>query len=139
MNILPFLHFFVFLLYCSLIILILWKDHTSLLNRVCAAFLACFALWSYGFIFLHNPDTLEEPAILFNNLSSIGWISFASLFFWFALIFTEKKNILKSKIFYLVIFFLPLVLIYKKWTGHLTADFIKLPWGWGRLWSNSIW
>jgi diguanylate cyclase (GGDEF)-like protein/PAS domain S-box-containing protein len=139
LNILPFFHFFVFLLYCFLIIFILWKDHTSLLNRVCAAFLACFAQWSYGFIFLHNPDTLEETAIVFNHIASIGWISFASLFLWFSLIFTEKKKILKSKIFYLVIFFLPLLLIYKKWTGHLTADFIKLPWGWGRIWSNSIW
>lgn len=139
MSFLPFLHFFNFLVYCSLIIFILWEDRKSLLNRTCAAFLACFALWNYAFIFLHNPNTLEEVAILFNNLASIGWISFVSIFLWFSLIFTEKKKILKSKIFYLVIIFLPLLLIYKKWTGHLTADFIKLPWGWVRIWSNSIW
>ncbi len=138
-NVLPFSHFLAFLLYCALIVLILWKDSKSLLNRVCAAFLACFALWSYGFIFLHNPDTLEETAILFNNLASIGWISFASLFLWFILIFTEKRRILKNKIFYLVIFSLPILLIYKKWTGHLTADFIKLSWGWARIWSSSFW
>ncbi|HKK82826.1 MAG TPA: PAS domain S-box protein [Atribacterota bacterium] len=138
MNILPFLHFFAFLVYCSLIIFILWKDRKSLLNRVCAAFLACLALWSFGFIFVYNQDISKETTILFDNIASIGWISFASLFFWFALIFTEKKKILKTKIIYPLILILPLLLIYKKWTGFL-IDYIKLPWGWGGVWSDSIW
>lgn len=139
MNILPFLHFFAFLLYCSLIIFILWKDVRSLLNRVCAAFLACLALWSFGYIFLYNPDISKDTAILSDNIASIGWIGFASLFLWFALIFTEKKKILKTRIIYLFIIIFPLLLIYKKWTGFITADYIKLPWGWGSVWSDSIW
>jgi diguanylate cyclase (GGDEF)-like protein/PAS domain S-box-containing protein len=139
MNILPFLHFFAFLAYSSLVVFLLWKDAKSLLNRVCAAFLACLALWSFGLIFLYIPDTLKETAILFDNIASIGWIGFASLFLWFALIFTEKKKILKTKVFYIVLFSLPLLFIYKQWTGFITADYIKLPWGWGSVWSDSIW
>jgi len=139
MNILPFFHFFAFLLYCSLIIFILWKDPKSLLNRICAAFLACFALWSFGYIFLYNPDISKDIAILSDNIASVGWIGFASLFLWFALIFTEKKKILKIRIIYLFILIFPLVLIYKKWNGLITADYVKLPWGWGSVWSDSIW
>jgi len=139
LNILPFLHLFDFLLYCSLIIFILWKDSKALLNRVCAAFLSCLALWSFGYIFLYNPDISKDTAILSDNIASVGWIGFASLFLWFALIFTEKKKILKTRIIYLFIIIFPLLLIYKKWTGFITADHIKLPWGWGSVWSDSIW
>ena len=77
--------------------------------------------------------------MLFDNVSSIGWISFASFFLWFALIFTEKKKILKTRIVYPLIFILPFLLIYKQWTGFLTVDYIKQPWGWGSVWSDSIW
>ncbi|MFA7628778.1 MAG: PAS domain S-box protein, partial [Candidatus Dojkabacteria bacterium] len=139
MNILPFLHFFAFLVYSSLVVFLLWKDAKSLLNRACAAFLACFALWSFGYIFLYNPDISKDTAILSDNIASIGWIGFAGIFLWFALIFTEKKKILRTKVIYLFIFILPLLLIYKKWTGLITADYIKLPWGWGSVWSDSIW
>ncbi len=139
MNILPFLHFFAFLVYCSLLIFILWKDRKSLLNRICAGFLACLALWSFGYIFIHIPSTSKDTVILLNNIASVGWIGFASFFLWFALVFTEKKEILKTRIVYPLIFVLPLLLIYKQWTGFLTADYIKYSWGWNNAWSESIW
>lgn len=139
MNFLPFLHFFVFLVYCYLIVIVLWKDPKSLLNRVCAVLLACFAVWSFGLIFIHNSRTPKDTVMLFDNIASIGWIGFSSFFLWFALVFIEKKKILKSKIFYLFIFILPLLLIYKQWTGFLTVDYIKQTWGWESVWSDSIW
>ena len=139
MNIFPFLHFFVFLAYCYLLVFLLWKDPKSLLNRVCAVLLACFAVWSFGLIFIYNSRTSKDTVMLFDNIASIGWISFGSFFLWFTLVFIEKKKILKSKIFYLFIFILPLLLIYKQWTGFLTVDYIKQPWGWGSVWADSIW
>lgn len=139
MNFLPFLHFFVFLVYCYLIVIVLWKDPKSLLNRVCAVLLACFAVWSFGLIFIYNSRTPKDTVMLFDNIASIGWIGFSSFFLWFALVFIEKKKILKSKIFYLFIFILPLLLIYKQWTGFLTVDYIKQTWGWESVWSDSIW
>jgi diguanylate cyclase (GGDEF)-like protein/PAS domain S-box-containing protein len=139
MNIYPFLHFFVFLIYCYLIVLVLWKDPKSLLNRICAVLLACFAIWSFGLILIYNPSISKDTVMLFDNISSIGWISFASFFLWLSLIFTEKKKILKTKIIYPLIFILPLLFIYKQWTGFLTVDYIKQTWGWESVWSDSIW
>jgi len=139
MNILPFLHFFVFLVYSCLLVFLLWKDPKSLLNRVCSALLACFVVWSFSYIFVHNLDTSKDTAILFDNIASMGWISFANFFLWFALIFAEKKNILKTRMIYPLIFILPLLFIYKQWTGFLTADYIQQPWGWESVWSDSIW
>jgi len=139
MNIYPFLHFFVFLVYCYLLVFLLWKDPKSLLNRVCAVLLACFAVWSFGLIFIYDPSASKDTAMLFDNIGSMGWISFSSFFLWFTLIFTEKKKILKTRIIYPFIFILPLLLIYEQWTGFLTADYIKQTWGWESVWSDSIW
>jgi len=139
MNILPFLHFFVFLVYCCLIIVILIKDPKSWLNRSCAAFFACLALWSFTSIFIQNLNSSKDTAILFDNIGSIGWVSFASFFLWFSLIFTEKKKILKARIIYPLIFILPLLFIYKQWTGFFIAGYIKRPWGWEAAGSGSMW
>ncbi|HER25226.1 MAG TPA: PAS domain S-box protein [Candidatus Atribacteria bacterium] len=139
MNILPFLHFFVFLAYSCLLVFLLWKDPKSLLNRVCAALLACFVVWSFTLIFIYSPSALKDTVILSDNVGSIGWIGFASFFLWFSLIFTEKKKILKTRIIYPSIFILPLLFIYKQWTGFLTVDYIQQPWGWESVWSDSIW
>lgn len=138
MNIFSFLHFFVFLFYSCLLIFLLWKDPKSLLNRACAAFFACLALWSFAYIFVHNYNISEDTARLCDNISSIGWASFASFFLWFSLIFTEKKKILKTKIIYPLIFIPPFLFIYTQWAGLLTTDYIKRPWGWEAAWSDSI-
>ncbi|MCJ7790463.1 MAG: PAS domain S-box protein [Candidatus Atribacteria bacterium] len=139
MNILQFLHFFVFLFYSYLLIFLLWKDPKSLLNRACAAFFASLALWSFAYIFVHNFNISKDTARLFDNISSIGWASFAAFFLWFSLIFTEKKKIIKTKIIYPLIFILPLLFIYTQWAGLLTVDYIKRYWGWEAVWSSSIW
>jgi diguanylate cyclase (GGDEF)-like protein/PAS domain S-box-containing protein len=139
MNILPFLHFFVFLVYSCLLVFLLWKDPKSLLNRICAALITCFVVWSFGLIFICNSSVSKDTVRLFTNINSLGWISFASFFLWFALIFTEKKEALKTRIIYPLIFILSLLFIYKQWTGFLTADYIKQSWGWESVWSGSIW
>src|SRR5665648_218109 len=139
MNILPFLHFFAFLVYCCLIVFILWKDPKSWLNRSCAAFFACLALWSFTYIFIQNLNTSKDTAILFDNIGSIGWLSFASFFLWFSLIFTEKKIILKTKIIYPLIFIPPLLFIYKQWTGFFSSGYIKRPWGWEATGTSLMW
>jgi len=127
------------LVYSCLLVFILWKDSKSLLNRVCAALIACFAVWSFTLIFIYNPSVSKDTARLFDNIGSLGWLSFASFFLWFTLIFTKKKKILKTKIIYPSIFILPLLFVYKQWTGFLTPDYIKSPWGWESVWSLSIW
>jgi len=139
MNILPFLHFFVFLVYFCLLVFLLWEDPKSLLNRVCAALLACFAVWSFTLIFIYNPSASKDTVRLFDNLGSLGWISFSSFFLWFALVFTEKNKILKIRMIYSLIFIPPLLFIYTQWAGFLTVDYTKRHWGWESVLSDSIW
>jgi len=57
MNFFTFLHFFAFLAYLYLAIFILIKDPKSALSRVFAVPPACFAVWSFGLIFIHNPGS----------------------------------------------------------------------------------
>ena len=139
MNILPLVHFFTFLAYFCLLLFLLWKDVKSLLNRVCAVFIGCFTLWSFALIFFFQPNTTQETAILLDNIGSIGWISFASFYLWFTLIFTEQKRVLKNQFIYLLLFLPPLFFIYIKWTGHIVSDYILESWGWVGIWSSSIW
>lgn len=139
MNILPFLHFFAFLAYLYLLVFVLWKNPKALINRACAAFLACLAVWSFGFIFIHNLYASKDTARFFMNIASVGWSSFSTVFLWFSLIFVKKKKVLKRKIFYVSLFILPLLFIYKQWTDFLIVDYSRQSYGWASIWSESIW
>lgn len=140
MNILVIAHLFAFLVYsCLLLFLLLWKDGKSNQKTSCSFFISCFALWSFTYIFLYNPELTKDSAILLDNIASCGWISFASFFLWFALIFSEKKILLRNRLVYLLIFLPPLFFIYKKWTGVLISDYILKSFGWIGIWSKSVW
>jgi PAS domain S-box-containing protein len=115
------------------------KNPKALLNRLCAAFLLCFAAWSFSTIFIHNPYTSKSIALLSSNIASFGWASFSSFFLWFILVFTGKKKILKKKWFYLLLFGIPLIIIYKQWTNFIYADFIMEYYGWKAQLAQSIW
>ncbi|HOF02760.1 MAG TPA: PAS domain S-box protein, partial [Atribacterota bacterium] len=136
---LPLVHFFTFLTYIGLLLFLLWKDTQSLLHKVCAGLIGCFTLWSFALMFFYLPATTQGTAPLWDNIASLGWIGYASFYLWFSLIFTDKKNILKNRLIYLLLFTPPLFFIYKKWTGDLISHYILQSWGWAGIWSNSIW
>ena len=129
----------VFLLYSYLIIFILLKNPKALINRVCAAALACHALWSFGYIFIFNSNVSKEITKLIMHITSIGWIFFASFTLWFAILAAENKKILEKKIIYLFIFLPPIFLIFKQWTNFLVVDFTEEVYGWSAVWSRTIW
>jgi len=139
MSFLPFLHFFSFILFLELMIYILIRDPNSLLNRLFAAFLLCFAVWSLSDTFVHNPALSKDTIVLSNKFGSLGWISFSTFFLWFCLVFAEKKEILKIKLFYIIIFGLPSLLIYKHWAGFLVKDYNKEYFGWAVVWAETAW
>ena len=139
MSFFSFLHFFNSIVYVYLAVYIFIKNPKALLNRLCVAFLLCFCLWSFSFVFLHHPFCSKSLAKLFVNISSIGWCSFSSFFFWFILAFTGKKKILKKKWFYLLLLGIPLVFIYQQWNGFIFVDYIKEYYGWKGLYGKSIW
>jgi len=133
------LHFTCFLIDLYLIGFVIYKNPRNLSNRVAAAMLSCFAIWSLGVTFFHNPNASYETAALAMNIECIGWCSFASFNLWHYLLITKRQKILKKKIFYIVIFSLPAFFIYMQWNGFILVEYIKQPYGWSYSWSNSIW
>ncbi len=139
MSFFSFLHFFNTVVYLYLAVYIFIKNPKALVNRLCVPFLLCFGLWSFSLIFIHNPYASKNIARLFVNISSLGWVSFGSFFLLFILAFTGKKKILKRKWLYLLLFGIPLVFIYKQWTGSIFVDFSKVYYGWKPLYGSSSW
>jgi PAS domain S-box-containing protein len=139
MSLFPFIHFFTFVLLLFHAVYIFFKNPKALLNRICAAFIFDFALWSFADIFIHNPYYSKKTANLFLNISSFGWAGFASLFLWFILVFSQKEKLLKKRWLYLLLFGIPLVFIYKQWTNFLFVDVIKKPYGWKPFLGQSAW
>ncbi len=100
----------------------------------------CFALWSFALLFAHNPHTPKAQAMLFFRIGSFGYAPIASFFLWFTVIFTERKNLLKSRAFCPVIFAIPALFFYIYVTGHqMLMDLVKQPYGWAYDWADSIW
>ncbi len=139
MDILLFIRFFAFLVYCYLTVFVLWKDPKSILNRVCAAFLASLAMWVFADFFVLDINTSKDTALLLTNISAIGWCSFSSFLFWLSLIFSEKKKILRTKFIYPLIFIPPALFISMQWAGSLLRILNKESYGWSVNWSDSIW
>ena len=139
MSLFPFIHFFTFILLVYHGVYIFLKNPKALLNRACAAFISCFGLWSFSFIFVHNPYYSKKTAKIFLHISSIGWVSYASLFLWFILVFTQKKELLKKKWLYPLFLGIPLLFIYKQWTNSVFSDLIEKPYGWKPVLGQPIW
>jgi ABC-type Mn2+/Zn2+ transport system ATPase subunit len=138
-NTLPLLHFLTFLIYTGMFFYLLKADLESRLNRVLAAFIGCFGLWSFSSIIIFQPNIAENTAILMDRIASLGWVSLNSFYLWFAFLFAEKKKVLKTNFIYFIFFVPPLIFIYKIWTGFLISGYSEQPWGWARIWSDSIW
>jgi signal transduction histidine kinase len=138
MSLMPFVHFLTFVLLMSHAVYIFLKNPKALLNRITAAFISCFAIWSFAFIFVHNPYYTKKTAKIFLNISSFGWASYAPLFLWFTFVFTQKKELLKKKWLYPLFCGLPLLFIYKQWTDSIFSDLIEEPYGWKPVLDQSI-
>jgi PAS domain S-box-containing protein len=139
MSIWPFVHIFAVFVHLYLVVLIVLKNPQSTLNRVLAALMACFAIWAFLGIFSHNPLADEETVMVFEKICSVGWVGLSAFALWFFLLFTEKTKILKYKLFYPLLFVLPVLLIYKQWTESILVGHKKVPYGWTSVWSDSAW
>ena len=133
MIFIPFLHLICLLLNAYMAGLVIYKDPKSLLNKTCAALLACFSLWNINEIFSFDPGMLAH------DISSLGWIGFASILLCFSLAFSKKEKILKNKIVIFIIIIVPSVLIYKQLTNCLTIDYFVSPSGVEYRFANTIW
>ncbi len=137
-SFLSFVHFLSLATFLFFTVFILHKDLKSTLNRITAAYLACFVVWSAGMFFINNTGTTYEGAILANKFDSFGWISFPAFFFWFTLVFIKNKRFLE-KIYSAIILFIPTIFfIFQQLQGKLIYTFEKTSYGWSHVWSNSI-
>ena len=141
MIVLPLLHFFCIVVYVYLAVLILNRDSKTLLNRSSFAIMICFALWNFGDVFIHNPDSSlsEGTLIILQNISSLGWASFATALLCFSLAFSKRGKMLEKKWFLLLIFILPLFFIFKQWTNYLLVNPVRQPYGWSFNFASKIW
>lgn len=139
MNILVLLYFTAFLIYVWLSIAVITRAPKERLNQVFALVMLSFAIWTLCFTFAQGT-TDKSTALLWLYISSFGGISYVSFFLWFFLILTKKERILKSWIFYLVIFSIPPVFIYNEWRSNIIVDLAPAIFGgWTYVWSKSIW
>ena len=140
MIIWSFVHLLTFLIYVYLGILVFVKDPKSSLNRVAFCFSSCFAIWTFGMIFIHNPDTPKSLLGIAAKIAPFGWIGFCSFILWFFLIFTEKTKVTQSRYFYLLLFILPVTLVYKQLSSDsIIVGYIEQPFGWMTVWGRSFW
>ncbi len=139
MSFWPFLYFESFLIYLFFIGFVLYKNPRHILNQFCALLVCCFAIWSFGDIFVVNIYSHKELARKMVNFGSIGWCLFPSVAFIFFLRYTEFKGIYKKKLIYPVLIFLPLLFIYLQHNGFLINKLIKEGYGWSYEWSDSFW
>jgi PAS domain S-box-containing protein len=136
-DVLPLLHFTSFLISVGVIVFLMLRNSRALLNRLCILLILTFALWSFGYCFIHLSES-TQAAMFWINFSSIGWgaFSFAAIYFYLAL--TQKERILRHKPLLVLLALITFFFIYQQWTGHLVASVIQKPWGWAGVWSNSI-
>ncbi|MCK4661363.1 MAG: response regulator [Bacteroidales bacterium] len=120
--------------------LIIINNPKALLNRLASVLFFTFFIWSFSMVFVHNIHIPKDTAFIFNKISSFGWISFPAISLCLFLVYAEKRKILNNKLICLLIFILPVILIYIQHKHHLIiCDVSKQTYGWEGIWSNSIW
>ncbi len=139
MNIYSFVHCFAFWVYIYLAGFVLWKNPKSPVNRSCSLLIAVFAFWSAAIIFVHNVNVTMETAWLVMSVDSVCWVGFAILFLRFTVIFTRREKLCHNIVFNALIMILPIIFIYAQWNRFLIVDFVKTPYGWFTIWSDSLW
>ncbi|MBI4767205.1 MAG: PAS domain S-box protein [Deltaproteobacteria bacterium] len=106
------------------------KEPGSRLTQV--FFLQCLSLavWAYFYAFVYQAPNKEILWFWF-KLSSLGWCTIGGITLHFFMLLCGKEKVLKKGWVYIPLYLPGLILIYKAWTGFVTAkDFIPGPLGW---------
>lgn len=125
--------FIVVVVYLNIFIVVLSKNSKERLNQVFSLLMLCFIWWGVSGM-IRLLDVSNETAIFLTKLGSFGWILFPSFFIWFVFIYTKKK-LLEKRIFYLIIFSIPSILI----TAEYLAPFRIPGQGVAFTWVYSFW
>ncbi len=140
MSIIQLLYLFALAVYTILATYILADKHTKALNRSCAYFIVALAVWAMGRLLMLSPGTSYEGAQWALNISSLGWIFFASAFLHFILIFTGREAVLVKRWIFAAIYGIPLVIMGLQWSGRVANIYPQRQWyGWAYGFSPSLW
>jgi len=132
------LHIACFLTYLYIGFFILFKSLRSAIHRGIFLPICCLALWSFGMIFIQNPSTSRDLVDTVSNFVSIGWIGLGSCLLWFALVFTNRKGIFRSKPVILALLIVPAFFYYQQVSQlALIPAYRLLSYGWTPRWNPS--
>ncbi|MDP4089417.1 MAG: EAL domain-containing protein [Bacillota bacterium] len=92
-----------FILYVFLGVYSIALNRKAALNRIFLLVCISFSVWAFTFAMGNVSKTFEE-AVLWRRISSLGWGVSYSIVLHFALVLTERKNILRSRGVYAAIY-----------------------------------
>ncbi|MBN2496944.1 MAG: PAS domain-containing protein [Deltaproteobacteria bacterium] len=139
MSFMPALHLFCLVTFVYMAGFVFFRNPKSKLNVTYASLLLCFGLWNTSDLFSHNLGIAHDTWRKLENISSLGWIGFPVVLLYFSLAFARLEKLLKSALFLVLVFALPLLLLYEQWTDGLTVLVGRHAYGWEYGWSESGW
>ncbi|MCX7679454.1 MAG: ATP-binding protein, partial [Spirochaetes bacterium] len=128
----------------SLGIYIILKNWRRILNWLCAAVAFLFAVWSFGTTFMRDIRIDVAKAAWFNNIASIGWISFSAFFLLFALQFyteiapRKKKRLRFFTIGKIAVTTFPFPFLLLQWNGLFMREYRFELYGWVGVWPETF-
>ncbi len=132
------IHFGAFIVYLFLVIILLYYNYQSILNRTAAYLITCFALWSFIKIFTHNIHTPKNIVLFLENFFSFSWLLIPFFALSFFALQTKKESLIKNKWFHASILLFLSILYLQIFAGNIFNDFELKDYGWFRTWKNNI-
>jgi PAS domain S-box-containing protein len=133
------MQFISFITYIVLIVIVLIRNPYGRSNRFAAGLFLCFAVWSFGEIFLYNPLTPGNLVIIFEKIEVPGWASFPVFLFWFLVSLTDKKKLYNSAALKTLSIAIPVFFIALHWSGNLMQRPELMRYYWHSDWrDNSV-
>jgi len=138
MNIVTGIDFICFLIYLVLAVFIVTRNPRKIINRLTAALLVLFSLWSLGNVLHHSILCDYAEAVMVDRIQSISWIYFSVLILCITLVQVRKKYLLKSKIFIIPCIAVPLLFFITYWIEPKVV-YRQYDYGWMNVRVESIW
>jgi PAS domain S-box-containing protein len=136
LNFIPLYHFAAFITCIWMILFIILRSAATREKYISIALICLFAVWSLAYCLIHLSPTLET-AMVWVNISSIGWCPFIGVCLWFYACIAKKNSQLPYRMGIITAFLFSLFFIYQQWSGNL-VKVVFASYGWSGVWSDTI-
>ncbi|RJQ82221.1 MAG: PAS domain S-box protein [Desulfobacteraceae bacterium] len=133
------IHLFALLSYLAICLYVLFQNPGDRLNRSCALFIACLAVWSIEKVALSTPGISLEMAWLWSSTFTVGWIGLAPALLWFVQVLTGRSQRPRDRWFLRLAVAAGAILLVAQFHRLIVSDFVRMPYGWAHRWSDSPW